>query len=905
MLGRNPLGPLVILFIAILTVIVASPFLQIDGIPVGTGDIRIHLHRSAAVERAFRQGVFWPRWFPELYNDLGAPDFHHYSPGLYWLVAAAHRIGVRLDNALKLVMTVALTLSGFGVYGWLRQTFSPTACLAAASIYVLHPVILTRTVYYAGDYPQALALLLLPVCLGACTALYNRASSRTWLAAIIAMASLAVSHNLMALVGGIVLLSWWIMMFVGHRNVEGSLRCGGAALLAMLVTAAFWLPSVFDLPYVQFDNTQEKIAHFSEFFLGWWQLTGFQSPILDNRAGNPLMPIDTFGVASWLALLAGLAAAVIGPSREHRVWGAAGSLFAILMLAMASSLSEPLWESLSGLSLFQYPSRFLLVAPLGASVAAAATTDVLGKNYRWLSGLALVLASLLVVFPYLFPKHTPMFSAFMPVKSLSPDDTRSFGPKLDAWGLTSFDEFLVQDADMRVIRGEIEEPKATRLNWRSPHEGTVDLSKYKEPALLRLHFHPGWSAGAQASLSSGSAGWTQVTGLLNPSQPLVIRWRGTDWQHRGELLSLLGITGIVAVLILQRFRKRDAKIAVPPMQTGSIRGVAPLAVCVLAAAVARFAVDASSGGPFLRQSPSEQLAFATEGEPVTLGRTGSETVTLLGWELLDGERPKPGEAVSIRLYWQAHSKFEEDFHTILHLYAPQQRRSWAVENQAIPRPPTRVWNPELYYIETIRLYIPLDIPPAPFTLATGLVSASAERLSVPGSTDGLLFLRETTVEPLRAGLFQKVHATTKTPADTDDGLHLQGYDLEDGPAGRSLRLFWETGDGVAGDWITYIHMTDQQGDLVAQFDGPPFAGLLPTSQWKPNSLYIDSRELELPSGLAPGDYLLRIGLYSFESGERLPFIPDDSGQRDFESGQLVAQIKVHAADSCYICRGDQ
>ena len=144
-----------------------------------------------------------------------------------------------------------------------------------------------------------------------------------------------------------------------------------------------------------------------------------------------------------------------------------------------------------------------------------------------------------------------------------------------------------------------------------------------------------------------------------------------------------------------------------------------------------------------------------------------------------------------------------------------------------------------------------------------------------------------------------------TPADTDDGLHLQGYDLLDEPAGRSLRLFWETGEAVSSDWITYIHMTDPQGDLVAQFDGPPFAGLLPTSQWKSNSLYIDNRRLELPSSIAPGDYLLRIGLYSFESGERLPFLPEDSGQRDFESGQLVAQIRVHNADSCYICSGDQ
>ena len=212
----------------------------------------------------------------------------------------------------------------------------------------------------------------------------------------------------------------------------------------------------------------------------------------------------------------------------------------------------------------------------------------------------------------------------------------------------------------------------------------------------------------------------------------------------------------------------------------------------------------------------------------------------------------------------------------------------------------------MYYIETIRLTIPQDIPPAQYKLAAGLVSSSGERLTVSGSTNGLLHLREIAVEPLRPGLLQSARPTTKASADTDDGLHLQGYDLLDEPAGHSLRLFWETGEAVSSDWITYIHMTERaQGELVAQFDGPPFAGLLSTSQWKPNSLYIDNRKLELPSSIAPGDYLLRIGLYSFESGERLPFLPDDSGQRNFESGQLVAQIRVHEAESCYICSGDQ
>ncbi len=124
---------------------------------------------------------------------------------------------------------------------------------------------------------------------------------------------------------------------------------------------------------------------------------------------------------------------------------------------------------------------------------------------------------------------------------------------------------------MRVMRGEIEEPRATRLTWRSPHEGSVDLSRQAEPALLRLHYHPCWSSGTQASLSRGPAGWTQVTGLLHPEQPLAIHWKGTIWQQRGEPLRLLGHTAIVAVLLIHLIRRKSVKGFVERRQIESNR----------------------------------------------------------------------------------------------------------------------------------------------------------------------------------------------------------------------------------------------------------------------------------------------------------------------------------------------
>jgi len=160
-----------ITFLVLLTLLLVGPLWHPQGIPGGNSDLRIHLHRAAAVEHSFEQGVFWPRWVPNVYQGLGAPVFHHYSPGLYWLVAAVHWTGIRLDTAFKIVISCAFLLSGLGLYGWLQKTFSRPAALVGSCLYLAQPHFIFAESYYFADYPPILALLLLLFCLCAVPAL--------------------------------------------------------------------------------------------------------------------------------------------------------------------------------------------------------------------------------------------------------------------------------------------------------------------------------------------------------------------------------------------------------------------------------------------------------------------------------------------------------------------------------------------------------------------------------------------------------------------------------------------------------------------------------------------------------------------------------------------------------------
>jgi hypothetical protein len=72
----------------------------------------------------------------------------------------------------------------------------------------------------------------------------------------------------------------------------------------------------------------------------------------------------------------------------------------------------------------------------------------------------------------------------------------------------------------------------------------------------------------------------------------------------------------------------------------------------------------------------------------------------------------------------------------------------------------------------------------------------------------------------------------------------------------------------------FLHLLDSKGRLVAQRDTEPFNGLRPTSTWTQDEMIIDREAVLIPPGTPAGDYRLVLGLYSGETGQRLPV---DSG----------------------------
>lgn len=131
-----------------------------------------------------------------------------------------------------------------------------------------------------------------------------------------------------------------------------------------------------------------------------------------------------------------------------------------------------------------------------------------------------------------------------------------------------------------------------------------------------------------------------------------------------------------------------------------------------------------------------------------------------------------------------------------------------------------------------------------------------------------------------------------------DGIHLLGYD-QSGRAvvpGESLtfRFYWQADAPPADNYSLFIHLLAESGDApLAQADGAPARPERPTLTWSDpgETLISQPFALAIPADTPAGDYRVMIGLYNFQTGQRLS-VTDPTRSGDPGEAVLLTRIEV-------------
>jgi hypothetical protein len=253
-------------------------------------------------------------------------------------------------------------------------------------------------------------------------------------------------------------------------------------------------------------------------------------------------------------------------------------------------------------------------------------------------------------------------------------------------------------------------------------------------------------------------------------------------------------------------------------------------------------------------------------------------VTLLGYEpgLAD---VRLGGSLLVDTYWRAEVAPSADYALALELVDHDGQVMADSEAPMTPSYPTGRWQPGQYLHGQQRFALPSTLLPGRYALRIALISPEGERLTATGQASrparlrgGELYAAQIDVQD-RPRQFDLPAVTNSVNETVGKQAHLVGYDLvldEAYPGGQlSLTLYWQAGGPMVLPFKVFTHLIDAEGTTRAQHDAPPGGGCCPANTWVEGEVIVDEHPIALGTGLAPGTYLLVVGLYDEETGSRV------------------------------------
>lgn len=253
--------------------------------------------------------------------------------------------------------------------------------------------------------------------------------------------------------------------------------------------------------------------------------------------------------------------------------------------------------------------------------------------------------------------------------------------------------------------------------------------------------------------------------------------------------------------------------------------------------------------------PSELPTAEALNIPVREAHAITPDVRLIGYSPA-GASARPGESLALSLFWEAVNDAPGSFDYRAVLRGEDGSQVVLAEQPPLAGDyPLSRWLAGEIINDHARWLLPRDLP------------GGVYRVSIETETAEVL-LGELTITGLPR-LFEPPAFDQSVGVDLgqDHTLHLLGYTLEPEGEGFSLTLVWYAQRPVDENYTVFVHAVDANGIIVGQRDVSPVDNTYPTSLWAEGEYVVDRHVLTTLNG--PVDHL-RVGLYSQETGERLP-----------------------------------
>lgn len=719
-----------LLLTLLLTLFSAIPLLlNPTGLPNGS-DVLYHTFRVAEMDRSWSHGVLWPRWAEGMYYGYGSPLFHYYASLTYILTSIAMRLFALAPLDVLRGFIVACNLLGAGgMYAFMRGHSGKIGGIISGLVYVYSPYLLYTEPYARGAYPELLAFSLFPLILWRFDLLWQNQNGRAFLSATFALTALILAHNLMALTLTSLLALWLGWRALSDRWGESARRpmlIGFLALgCALGISAFFWLPVILESAAVNLQNlTGVALLDYRNFFVPLADLLAFP-PRADAGAINGLTNVYRLGWPGWLLAIGGVLA-IVG----HRMWRLLFfAIMALMMIALITPASAPLWTAFGILSYLQFPWRFLGAVAICIAILA-------GMNALWLERLAPRWSAVAVggvVFGIIIGA-TPLF--YVPEWRNTRVDTRISAYHAEEvagrqLGTTFTDEYrpravysladptpslLADYADGYPIdklhRAALPSYVRATLLDNGPQHNAWRVSTPQAFRMEILTFYwDGWSAtiDSESVPITPSPNHGFITFDVPAGEHIVrVELQNTPPRDFGNALSLLTL---FAAVFIARHLGRAPK----PSQTTDLPPAQQLGIISGGLGALLWLIVALRPGVAWYDSPRGTALPAAEQTNFQLG----DDFRIIGYTL-NSRVFRAGDRLELDVYWYPVRTSDINFNSFLHVSAGGPPIVQADKLHPGGRAIREWWTPNGYILDEYQLVLPTDMPAGEYALYVGL-----------------------------------------------------------------------------------------------------------------------------------------------------------------------------------------
>src|SRR3989344_3443901 len=278
---------IIIAGLIVLGLVILRSFLAV-GFPQ-THDSFHHLARLANLNLAFHDHHFPFRWAANLNHGFGLPIFNFYYYLLELLAFIPMKLGLTIENSLKLVTIISYLGAATVWFIWLRPKLGRLPAVAAA-IFSLTAIYPLSVLLIRGAYGETLAYFLLVLNFFLLERLIQKPTRWRYFLAGGGMSAFLLAHNI-SVIFGLPLLAFyslkhWKKVWLVFVNSIG-------------LTLFFWLPIVLERQFTYFNSISSGNELFNHFptlaqliYMPW----GFGFSMIG--AGDTMS--FTFGLIQWL-----------------------------------------------------------------------------------------------------------------------------------------------------------------------------------------------------------------------------------------------------------------------------------------------------------------------------------------------------------------------------------------------------------------------------------------------------------------------------------------------------------------------------------------------------------------------------------------------------------------------------